>query len=48
MKQDQKFTPKYWVLHDKTTDDVFTDSMRKSRADVCSMLKTTSRRLVYG
>ena len=36
MKQDQKFTPKYWVLHDKTTDDVFTDSMRKSRADVCS------------
>jgi hypothetical protein len=23
MKIDQKYTPKYWVVHDKGTDDVF-------------------------
>ena len=34
MKQDQKLTPKYWVLHDKTSDDIFPASMRKNRHTV--------------
>ena len=23
MKAEQEFTPKYWIVHDSTTDDVF-------------------------
>jgi hypothetical protein len=30
MKSNQKFTPKYWCVHDKNTDDVFVDTMSKS------------------
>lgn len=30
MKLKQKITPKYWVAHDKTTDDVFVLTARKS------------------
>lgn len=33
MKADQKYTPKYWVVHDKTTDDVFLETMNKTRSD---------------
>lgn len=29
MKQNQEFTPKYWVMHDKNTDDIFVDTMDK-------------------
>ena len=30
MKQYQHFTPKYWVVHDKTSDDVFLWTASKS------------------
>jgi len=33
MKTTQKLTPKYWVVHDKTTDDVFIDTARKGLAE---------------
>lgn len=29
MKQDQKHTPKYWVVHDTTTDEVFLETAHK-------------------
>ena len=31
MKADQKLNPKYWVVHDKTTDDVFIDTAHKTK-----------------
>lgn len=31
MNKQQKLTPKYWVVHDTQTDDVFTDTLRKSK-----------------
>lgn len=31
MKQNQKFTPKYWVVHDKETDDIFPFTMHKNK-----------------
>ena len=31
MKQNQKYTPKYWVVHDKETDDIFPSTMHKSK-----------------
>lgn len=30
MKKDQKLTPKYWVGHNKLTDDVFIQTIDKS------------------
>lgn len=30
MKQDQKFKPKYWCVHDKSSNDVFISTMSKS------------------
>lgn len=30
MNTKQKLTPKYWVVHDTTTDDVFIDTACKS------------------
>lgn len=30
MKADQKFTPKYWVGHNKTTDDIIPSTLAKS------------------
>ena len=30
MKPDQRFTPKYWVFHNKETDDVYLDTAAKS------------------
>lgn len=30
MKIDQKFTPKYWVVHDPKTDDIIPETMSKS------------------
>jgi hypothetical protein len=29
MNTEQKLTPKYWVVHDTVTDDVFIDTARK-------------------
>ncbi len=31
MKAEQKFTPKYWIVHDSTTDDVFLRTASKWR-----------------
>lgn len=31
MNQEQKLTPKYWIVHDATTDDVFLETAHKSR-----------------
>lgn len=33
MKDNQKFTPKYWVLHNKQDDDVYLSTACKSRPD---------------
>lgn len=33
MKADQKFTPKYWVLHNKTEDDVYLQTASKNYDD---------------
>lgn len=33
MKKDQKFTPKYWVGHSKTSSDVFLETAEKSKED---------------
>lgn len=33
MKKDQPFTPKYWVVHNIETDDVFLETASKTRAD---------------
>ena len=33
MKKNQKYLPKYWVVHDKNTDDVFVQTMSKSLND---------------
>lgn len=30
MKENQEFTPKYWVAHDKRADDVFLESASKN------------------
>jgi hypothetical protein len=30
MQKDQNFTPKYWVLHDLDTDDIFAITLSKS------------------
>lgn len=30
MKKNQKYLPKYWVVHDKNTDDVFIQTASKS------------------
>lgn len=29
MKQEQEHSPKYWVVHDKTSDDVFINTASK-------------------
>ena len=33
MKSNQEYSPKYWVVHDKTTDDILVLTMNKSRPD---------------
>ena len=33
MKTVQEFTPKYWVVHDPNSDDVFIDTASKSALD---------------
>ena len=30
MNRNQKFTPKYWVFHNKLTDDIFKNTMSKN------------------
>ena len=42
MKDNQKFTPKYWVLHHKQNDDVYLYTARKSQSDT---LKATEELL---
>jgi len=34
MNNDQKLTPKYWVAHDKNSDDVFLKTASKDREEV--------------
>lgn len=31
MKPDQKLSPKYWVVHDKKSDDVFINTASKNK-----------------
>lgn len=33
MKETQKYTPKYWVGHNKNTDDVYINTAFKHRKD---------------
>jgi hypothetical protein len=33
MKPDQKFTPKYWAGHNKSSDDVFVTTLHKCKSD---------------
>jgi len=33
MNNNQKFSPKYWVVHDISTDDVFIDTACKTKSD---------------
>ncbi len=37
MKDDQKYMPKYWVVHDKETDDVFIDTADKSQGNAIEL-----------
>ena len=32
MKLEQPYKPKYWVVHDKTKDDVFDSTMHKTKS----------------
>ena len=32
MNTKQEYTPKYWVMHDTATDDIYTSTMSKSHA----------------
>lgn len=40
MKTNQQLTPKYWVGHNKQTDDVFLDTACKSYKDVLSCMES--------
>ncbi len=31
MNKAQKYTPKYWVVHDTSTDEIFIETMSKTR-----------------
>ena len=31
MKPDQKFSPKYWVVHDTTSDDILISTLDKTK-----------------
>ena len=33
MNDNQKYTPKYWVLHDYRTDDVYLQTASKSKGE---------------
>lgn len=39
MNKVQKFTPKYWVGHDNTTDDVFIETASKSRSNAVKKME---------
>lgn len=41
MNSKQKLSPKYWVGHDKTTDDVFTNTMCKGYKDTVVQMEDT-------
>lgn len=40
MKNDQKLTPKYWVGHNKATDDVFIGTATKSRDYTIALMES--------
>lgn len=39
MKDEQGFSPKYWVGHHKQTDDIMVFSMSKNKQDTCRELE---------
>lgn len=41
MKQDQEFTPKYWIGHHKESDDVLLFTAAKTRSVCCDTLEKT-------
>ena len=43
MKKQQRFTPKYWIAHDKNSDDVLFSTAAKSRAEALDRLKRIHR-----
>lgn len=40
MKTNQKLTPKYWVVHDLTTDDVIVGTLSKALDDASIKMDT--------
>lgn len=38
MNNEQKLTPKYWVAHNTSTDDVYVRTMFKHRQDTLDMV----------
>lgn len=38
MNKEQKLTPKYWVAHNTSTDDVYVRTMFKHRQDTLDMV----------
>ncbi len=43
MKQDQYYTPKYWVVHDKSSDDVFMWTASKIRQEAIELFDHSNR-----
>jgi hypothetical protein len=41
MNEAQKYTPKYWVGHNKETDDVFITTASKNKGDVYLHMEAT-------
>jgi len=39
MNSDQILTPKYWMVHNTKTDDVFIDTARKCRSDAIEVFE---------
>jgi len=39
MKIDQKYTPKYWIGHRKSDDDVFVTTANKGRKDTVQAME---------
>lgn len=48
MNPNQKFTPKYWVVHDKETDDIFPHTMHKSKWQSEEIFAKTLMDTFYG
>ena len=39
MNNEQEFTPKYWVVHDKEDDDILISTASKAKDNACSKMK---------